>query len=112
MATTRRWCDSHRDMGPHDGARCLTCEPDAPPPVRPRAVALEMFARKPKAIDVIRAAGDRGATVREIKDAGADPMELFDLELESEIEQQYRGQLVTRGGLTVWYAVGRKEGAA
>lgn len=69
-------------------------------------------APKIPALDVIRARGDLGATVREIREAGADPSELVELEIASQVETRVRGRLVERGGLCVWFYVGRTEARA
>lgn len=113
--TTRRFCrkPDHNDMGPHRGDRCMVCDPDAPEPTKtpaPAAVpALEIFA--PTALDVIRAAGDEGATMEDVLDAGADPRELLSLEVERLIETRHVGVLMMRGGYRLFFAV-EKQGRA
>lgn len=110
MATTRKWCDKHRDMGPHEGTRCLTCDPEPPTAPAPVAEVLAFeLAPQISALDVIRARGDLGATVREIREAGADASELVELEIASQVETRFRGRQVERDGLLVWFWTGRKE---
>lgn len=92
--TTRRWCDTHRDMGPHIGTRCIVCTPDAPTPAPAAVPALDIFA-PPKLTDADHALlgivwdhHATGVTDEGIRAAKGDTTRLRDLEMDGWVTQR------------------------
>ena len=104
----RSYCQTHKARTVHKRGLCVECHPEKPKPPAEGTLVLEL-APTVTALDVIRARGDLGATVAEIRKAGADPAELTDLEMASQIELRYRGRLIERDGAPVWFFVERDQ---
>lgn len=116
---TRSYCTAHKRRTLHKRGRCTECYPDTPvveallaEPLTLELVTEYVIREPPKALDVIRAAGEAGATVREVIDAGADATEMVELERRGLIEQRVNGWLRQRDGRSLYFATTRAARAA